>query len=101
MAPPPCRPRPRQPRPGLGPRRRIAWRSAGGEIEAGLQPRGARRPIHAGQRRRGHATEPGCGGGLGLGGLRGWGGPAAGQAAAARAAGRGDGRWRGVPRGSR
>ncbi|VTJ78057.1 Hypothetical predicted protein [Marmota monax] len=76
---------------------RAAQRSAGGESEAGPQPRGAGRPIHAGQRQRGHAAEPGRGGGLGLGSLRGFGGPAAGQAAA----GRGDGRRRGAPRGSR
>lgn len=102
-APPPApAPPPQAPPPGLGQRMRPARRSAGGESEAGPQPRDARRPIHAGQRRRGHAAEPGRGGGgLGLGGLRGFGGPAAKRAAAAaRATGRGDGRRRGAPRGS-
>lgn len=80
---------------------RAVRRSAGCEIEASPQPRGARRPIHAGQWQSGYAAEPGCGGGLGLGGLRGFRGSAAGRAAAARAAGRGYGRRRGAPRGSR
>ncbi|KAI5182074.1 Collagen Alpha-5(Vi) Chain [Manis pentadactyla] len=72
-------PAPRAPPSGRGQRMRAARRSAGGESEATPQPRGARRPIHAGQRRRGHAAEPGRGGGLGLGGLRGFGSPAAGR----------------------